>query len=101
MMRPTAVEETNSPPMNGSVMIPDLVAETPRLIWKYCARKTVAPKRVMPTSSEAIEDMATVRLRNRRSGMIGSTARCSASRVSASRTTAPPTITAVLTEPQA
>src|SRR6476620_3686845 len=71
---PETVEETNRPPIIGIVMTPDMVGDLSRASWKYCAKNTVPENIATPTNIEAIDDSVMVRLRKRRSGMIGSAA---------------------------
>ncbi len=40
---------------------PDTVGLSPRAIWKYCARKIVAPNIAPPTNSPAVVASVTVR----------------------------------------
>ena len=53
-------------------MTPDIVGDLPRASWKYWLKKTVPANIAIPTNSEASEARVMVRLRNSRSGMIGS-----------------------------
>lgn len=92
MKRPETIDATNSPPIIGIVMTPDIVGDLSRASWKYCEKKTVPEYMPTPTNSEASEASETVRLRNRRSGMIGSLARVSVNTNSSASTTVPPTI---------
>ncbi len=92
---PETVEETNRPPIIGIVMTPDIVGDLSRASWKYWLKKTVPLNMATPTNSEASDASEMVRLRNSRSGMIGSAALASASTNSRPRTTEPPTITPV------
>lgn len=63
----------------GIVSTPDMVGDSSRASWKYWAKNTVPENIATPTKSEAAEDSVMVRLRKRRSGMIGSAARDSTS----------------------
>ena len=72
MIWPETVEEMNRPPIIGMVMTPDIVGDLSRASWKYWLKKTVPVNIATPTKSEASEERVMVRLRNSRSGMIGS-----------------------------
>ncbi len=89
---PETVEEMNRPPIIGMVMTPDIVGDSPRASWKYWLKNTVPVNIATPTNSEARDARVMVRLRNRRSGMIGSLALDSTRTNSAPRTTEPATI---------
>ena len=82
------------------VIRPDMVGLAPRLIWKYWLRKTEAPNIATPTAMLATTARVMVRLRNSRSGMIGSLARYSTRTASTPRATAPVTMTALCQESQ-
>ncbi len=101
MSRPTTVEEPTRPMIIGRVITPAMVGESPRDIWKYWLRKTVAPNIAVPTARLATTDRVMVELRNRCIGMIGSGARSSTSTNSTARTTAPSTIAIVCQDHQA
>ncbi len=100
MTWPETVEETNRPAIIGMVMTPDIVGDLSRASWKYWLKKTVPVNIATPTKSEATEDRVMVRLRNSRSGMIGSLALDSTSTNSRPRRTEPPTIAYVCHEIQ-
>ena len=53
MTRPTTSDDTARPRIIGIVRRPDTVGDSPRAIWKYCARKTVAPNIATPTNRPA------------------------------------------------
>ena len=76
-------------------MTPDIVGDLPRASWKYWLKKTVPANIAIPTNSEASEASVMVRLRKRRSGMIGSLARDSVKTKRAASTTEPASIAAV------
>lgn len=97
---PETVEERNRPPIIGIVMTPDMVGDLSRASWKYWLKKTVPVNIATPTKSEARDASVMVRLRNSRSGMIGSLAFASTSTKTAPRMTEPPTITYVCHETQ-
>ncbi len=98
---PETVEETNRPAIIGMVMTPDIVGDMSRASWKYWLKKTVPANIATPTSREASEASVMVRLRNRRSGMIGSLALVSTRRKSSVSASAPPTIAQVCQDSQA
>ncbi len=100
MIWPDTVEDRNSPAIIGMVMTPDIVGDLSRASWKYWLKKTVPANIPMPTNSEAAEASVIVRLRKRRSGMIGSLALDSISRNRAMRTTVPASIVQVCQEIQ-
>lgn len=100
MTWPEIVEERNRPAIIGIVMTPDIVGDLSRASWKYWLKKTVPANIPIPTNSEAAEASVMVRLRKRRSGMIGSRALDSMKRNSAMRTTVPPSIVYVCQETQ-
>src|SRR5690348_13247266 len=97
---PETVEETNSPPIIGMVMTPDIVGDLSRASWKYWLKKTVPVNIATPTNSEARDASVMVRLRNRRSGMIGSLALDSTRMKSAPSTIEPPTMLYVCQDSQ-
>ncbi len=97
---PETVEAMNRPPIIGMVMTPDMVGDLSRASWKYWLKKTVPVNIATPTKSEARDASVMVRLRNSRSGMIGSLAFASTSTKIAPRMIAPPTITYVCHETQ-
>lgn len=100
MTCPETVDAMKSPPIIGIVMTPDIVGVLPRASWKYWEKKTVPANIATPTKSEASEASVMVRLRKRRSGMIGSLAFDSASTNSAPSTIEPPTMAYVCHEIQ-
>ncbi len=100
MTWPETVDETNRPAIIGMVRTPDMVGDLPRASWKYWLKKMVPANIATPTKSEASEARVIVRLRNSRSGMIGSLAFASARTNSASRATVPPTIAYVCQDTQ-
>lgn len=100
MTWPETVEAMNRPPIIGMVMTPDIVGDLSRASWKYWLKKTVPVNIATPTKSEAREERVMVRLRNSRSGMIGSLALDSTSTNSRPRTIAPPTIAYVCPDTQ-
>lgn len=75
MIWPVTVEATNSPPISGIVMMPDMVGVQSRASWKYWLRKTVPANIATPTKRLASEVRVMVLLRNSRSGTIGCSAR--------------------------
>ncbi len=90
----------NRPPIIGIVMTPDIVGDLSRASWKYCEKNTVPEYMPTPTNSDAAEARAIVRLRNRRSGMIGALALVSVNTNSSASTIVPPTIVAVCHDSQ-
>ncbi len=100
MIWPERVEERKSPAIIGMVMTPDIVGDLPRASWKYWLKKTVPANIPIPTNSEAAEASVMVRLRKRRSGMIGSRARDSTKTKISASSAAPTTMTAVCQESQ-
>src|SRR3954454_3977581 len=100
MIWPETVEETNRPPIMGMVITPDMVGDLSRANWKYWLKKTVPVNIATPTKSEAMEERVIVRLRNSRSGMIGSLALDSTRTKSRPSTIEPPTIAYVCHEIQ-
>ncbi len=100
MIWPDSVDDRKRPAIIGMVMTPDIVGDLSRASWKYWLKKTVPANIAIPTNSEAAEASVMVRLRKRRSGMIGSLALDSISRKSPMRTTVPPSIVYVCQETQ-
>jgi hypothetical protein len=94
------MEATNRPPIIGMVITPDIVGDLSRASWKYCEKKTVPEYMPTPTNREASEARVIVRLRNRRSGMIGSDALVSVNTNSSASTIVPPTIVYVCQDSQ-
>ncbi len=95
MICPETVEERKRPAIIGIVITPDIVGDLPRASWKYWLKKTVPANIAIPTNSEASEASVIVRLRNSRSGMIGSLARDSVKTNSSTSTREPASITPV------
>src|SRR5690349_9821299 len=100
MTWPETVEEMNRPPIIGIVMTPDMVGDLSRASWKYWLKKTVPVNIATPTNSEASDARVMVRLRNSRSGMIGSLALDSTSTKTRPSTIEPPTIVYVCQDSQ-
>ncbi len=100
MTWPETVEETNSPAIIGIVITPDIVGDLSRASWKYWLKNTVPENIATPTNREAMEASVMVRLRNSRSGMIGSLAFASTRTNTASSTSEPPTIAYVCQDSQ-
>lgn len=100
MTWPETVEEMNRPAIIGIVMTPDIVGDLPRASWKYWLKKTVPANIAIPTNSEASEASVMVRLRKRRSGMIGSLALASTAMKIPASTREPMTIAAVCQDSQ-
>ena len=73
--------------MSGNSRRPDWMALTPRTSWKNRGRKVRAPSMAKPTTKPMALAALKTRLANRGSGMIGSTARRSASRKRTAKTT--------------
>ncbi|CAM5624930.1 hypothetical protein SMICM304S_05386 [Streptomyces microflavus] len=94
------VEERKRPVIIGMVMTPDIVGDLPRASWKYWLKKTVPANIAMPTKSEAMDARVMVRLRKRRSGMIGSLARDSVKTKIRPSRTEPATMTYVCHDSQ-
>ena len=61
--------------MSGSSSRPDCVGETPRTICRYTGKNTIAPNIAKPMAKPMALDTEKIRLRNSRSGRIGSAAR--------------------------
>lgn len=100
MTWPETVEEMNRPPIIGMVRTPDIVGDSPRASWKYWLKNTVPENIATPTNSDASEASVIVRLRNSRSGMIGSAAFDSTYTKTAPSSTEPPTIATVCQDSQ-
>ncbi len=73
--------------MSGSSSRPDWVGETPRTICRYTGRNTMAPNMAKPMMNPMALATEKIRLRNSRSGRIGSAARPSHHTNSADSTT--------------
>ncbi len=100
MIRPDTSEEMNSPRISGVVLNPAWVGLSPRLIWKYWLRKTVAPNSAIPTKRLATTAREMLRCLNKPSGMTGSAARDSTRTASAPITMAPSTMAIVCQDHQ-
>jgi hypothetical protein len=94
---PLAIDVTRTPPIIGVSWRPEPVGLSPLTIWRNTGMYVIAPKRARPTT-KPIELLAVkTRLRKSASGMIGSTARRSAS-TNSGRSTAAIPISAAISE---
>ena len=73
-----------TPIICGSIRRPDWVGETNSESWKYSGRNWAAPYVTTPAHIPSRKQHRTMRLVNRRNGIIGSGARCSTEMNSAS-----------------
>jgi len=89
MSTPEPIVVSIMPAIIGSMSRPDCVTPAPEDICRKVGRNVSAENMPMPTTRPIVVEIANVRLRNRCSGMRGSSARVSARTNSAVATTKP------------
>ena len=99
--RPVMIEARVSPPIIGTTSSPESVADAPVTVWRNSGRNEVAPNIRAPRRKLIRKHTVAIRLRNSRSGRIGSSTLRSWAMNATVRTTDPAASPRITPEPHA